>query len=375
LHEFNYESSKAWRSSEHQTVIIQDSSAASRQIPWAPPVPGWRIKISADGIYKLTYDELVAEGWPASTDADSIQLFHLGEEVALLVEDSGNSLFDESTDQILFYGTRIQDKYAAQNVYWLTYGSTLAGKRITTRDGTPGSASTPASYLETNHIENNLYYRTQAAGDDNLDRWLMDYLYVSDPPNTYFKPSLYYFFPLTAPYSGEATLSLTLWGQLSSSTVNPDHHVQVFLNDTLVGETTWDGKVWKNLNLSIASGLILAGNNTVEVKALLNTDVSVDMIYIDWVELAFQNTYLAENDELAFSYTEIGDWDYQVSGFSADTIAVYDVTDPLAPVQIENIATQPVDTTFTVLFHDQVSQQTDYWIGAHTAYHSACQLA
>jgi hypothetical protein len=64
----------------------------------------FKIPVAKEGIYKLTYSDLVAAGFPVSgTDATKIQLFHRGTEQPVFVEGEGDLQLDP-TDFIEFYG-------------------------------------------------------------------------------------------------------------------------------------------------------------------------------------------------------------------------------------------------------------------------------
>lgn len=111
--------------------------------------PYYKIPIAEDGMYKITYPELVAAGFPVSIDPRNIQLFHRGIEQAIAVEGESDGSFS-SSDFILFYGKRNDgtlDKqlyvspdaqphdyynlYSDTTAYFLTVGNSQ-GKRMKT---------------------------------------------------------------------------------------------------------------------------------------------------------------------------------------------------------------------------------------------------
>ena len=66
----------------------------------------FKIPAAKDGIYKLTYNDLQAAGFPVSTtDPSTIRLFHRGVEQAIYIEGEGDAQFN-NTDFIEFYGRR-----------------------------------------------------------------------------------------------------------------------------------------------------------------------------------------------------------------------------------------------------------------------------
>jgi hypothetical protein len=376
----NYQAARAWRQALTPSTALraglgsapqgtgEDLSSATLEavteggsLPWAPPEPGWRVKVRADGFYKLTYAELLDAGLPVETlNPQTLQLYNLGSEVAIYVTGEADESFDPE-DTVVFYGQAVASKYTADNVYWLTYGQST-GLRMGSRDGAPGTADTPAYYPAHRHMEQNIWYRYKAPGDDNLERWFWDYILPSS------RPSWSHGFSLTAPYTGTytATLTVAMLGYLENP-VYPDHHVVMSLNGTQVGEVWWDGITWQTIEVEIAQNLLPPGNNTLSVVCPNDTGVGYDYVWVDWAELEFANTFLAEGEELAFTYEEAGTWKFQADGFSTDDLAVYDVTDPAAVVRIEEpsvVGSGP----YSARFQDLVAAPTNYWAMADTAY-------
>ena len=112
----------------------------------------FKVETGADGIFKLTYANLNAAGFPVSSvDPRRIQLFHRGQEVAIYVEGEGDAVFDPS-DYIEFYGQAndgtldaelyqpassqphsFYNLYSDTTAYYLTYYQVSAnGKRMST---------------------------------------------------------------------------------------------------------------------------------------------------------------------------------------------------------------------------------------------------
>jgi hypothetical protein len=371
----NYQAARAWR----QTLAPSPSpmlgegteeeiSAAAEAVPWAPPVPGWRVKVRADGFYRLTYDELEAAGLEVDALVPStFQLYNLGSEAAIYVEGEADGSFD-AADYILFYGQAVASKYTADNVYWLTYDpeGLAAGLRMGSRDGTPGTALTPDYYPAVRQMGSNGYYVQKAPGDDALERWFWAYVRALSGLPASWTHSFSVPAPYTEPYT--ATLRVALLGYLENP-VNPDHHVVISLNGTQVGEVWWDGITWQTVEMEIAQSLLLPGNNTLSVVCPNDTGVGNDMVWVDWAELEFANTFLAEGDMLPFRYGASGIWEFQVDGFSSDELAIYDVTDPAAVVRIEGLGVVGSGPgPYSAVFEDEVAAPTDYWAMAETAY-------
>lgn len=110
----------------------------------------YKIPIGEDGIYRVTYNDLQAAGFPVdNVDPRRMQLFFRGQEQAILIEGQQDARFDPS-DFILFYGQRndgtldqelyvapeaqgnpYYNLYSDSTAYFLTWSlGAVSGKRI-----------------------------------------------------------------------------------------------------------------------------------------------------------------------------------------------------------------------------------------------------
>lgn len=353
-----------WRQdSTSQSTLLSPqmiTAGTSSFAPWTPPSPGYRINVRSDGMYRVTYAELSAAGVPVSSlDPRTIQVYNLGQEVALVVTGEQDGKFDPA-DTILFYGQGISSKYTTDNIYWLTYGKGQ-GSRMAAKDGTPTIADTPSAFTAHRHFEQNAFYLSQAPGDENLERWFWDYLYPSS------KPTWTYTFSLASPADGDGVLTVSLLGFLDNA-INPDHHVRVTLNGTQIGEFTWDGMTWINESLTIPSGLLLSGTNTLVLSDPNDTGVGYDVVYIDSLDLDFQSNFQSENNVLVFNNDVPGTWNYQVTGFSENQVSAFDITDPVHPITITGALSSKEKTTYSLQFSDSINGVTQYWTGLGTSF-------
>jgi hypothetical protein len=361
----NYEAARSWRSDVLPSTIgkadvSEAADVESQALPWAPPVPGWRVKVRADGMYQMTYTDTLNAGLPVDTLVPStFQMYYLGQEIPIYVVGEEDEHFDP-TDSIIFYGQAISSKYTRDNVYWLTYGR-ATGRRMTPRDGTPVVTDTPAYYRAKRHMEGNASYLSMAPGTEFLDRWFWDYIYAPS------RPTWTYNFSLAAPYDGPGTLTVAMLGYLQNA-INPDHHAQIYANGTLLEDAWWDGRTWQVSDAALSAGLLVTGTNTISVTCPNDTGVGYDVVYVDWMELEYPNTFTAEGDALSFTYDVPGTWTYLVDGFTSDKVAVYDVTNPAAVARITGAAVAPTALGYSASFQDTVTAASSYWAVANTAY-------
>ncbi len=111
----------------------------------------FKLTLAQDGIYRLTYDDLIAAGFPVTTvDPRRLQLFYKGVEQAIIVQGQGDAIFN-TTDYIEFYGQKndgsnderlyvpaaaqphqLYSLYSDSSAYFLTWHLTPTnGKRMT----------------------------------------------------------------------------------------------------------------------------------------------------------------------------------------------------------------------------------------------------
>lgn len=357
----NYSNTSQWQQDPGSVPGIQPmSGAAGTPLPWPPPNPGWRIKVRTDGIYKLTYSQLAAAGIPVdSLVPKTLQLFNLGSECAIYVAGEGDGVFG-TDDYILFYGQSLASKYTSDNVYWLTHGLVTQGMRMGTRDGAPDTAASPAFYTAVQHMESNAYYLSYTPGSGDLERWMWNYIYPSSRPNWTYS------FTLTAPTTGAGSLTVSLLGYLEDA-INPDHHVQVNLNGTQLAEAWFDGIVRQDLTMSVPSGLLVAGSNTIQVVCPNDTGLGYDVVYVDWAELTFPNTFTAVGNVLQFGYSEVGEWKFQVDGFVNSDVTLFDVSDVALPVQITGGSLTGAGP-YSIVFQDSLASAANYIATNGSAY-------
>lgn len=136
----------------------------------------YQFTVAEDGIYKITYQDLLEMGFPiAGTDGDKIRLYSMGKEVRLFVSNKGS--FSER-DYILFYGRRndgAQDAalykapaesqlnpayslFTDERSYFLTLSDTISTERFRSVDNGIGSGGLPPKESYFIHHEFKVFY-------------------------------------------------------------------------------------------------------------------------------------------------------------------------------------------------------------------------
>ena len=328
----------------------------------ALPVPAWRIKVREDGFYQLTYDKLLAAGLDVENlNPQTFQLFHLGTELVIHVEGQSDENFD-TEDTLLFYGEAIENKYTMDNVYWLTYG-TETGLRMPSRDVAPSGAPQAQTYSASFNMEINQMYMPWVPGEDDLERFLWDYVHPTRPFN--------FSFALESPWDEPGYLDLALVGYTSYDTFDPDHHAIVKLNDFVIKELSWDGRSWQELHDAlIPTGILNPGTNEIEVILPGDTGADYDYVYFDWFNITYPKAFIAEADQLLFNYEIIDAVQFHLEGFSTDDLVLFDISDPQMVTKLLNANIAWEDPSFSLTFQEDgsVSGIKDYWAAEVTTY-------
>ena len=310
-----------------------------------------KIGISSDGFYQLTYAELSAAGFDfAGVDAHSIKITNRGTELAIRVEGEEDGQFGPG-DWILFYGKANADIYTTINIYWLSAGGD-PGLRIATRSGTPGGAQLATQFPTTMHAEQDTYYWQTMPNGAGQDHWFWgDRISSNSYPSlpTYREYGLSLGHPSSL--ASEATIRVRLKGFTNDQYASPDHRTRLYLNNQMIEPGQyWDGFAVFDLQKTVASSLLKDGENIIKVEALPVT-ATVDQEFINWIEIDYWDTYIAQDNELVFSAPSAGEYHYQVDGFSSENIHVFDITAPYATVLITD-TTVSSGTGYKLEFQD-----------------------
>ncbi|MBN1660648.1 MAG: DUF11 domain-containing protein, partial [Anaerolineae bacterium] len=331
----NYQSARSWRGIETSAVIA----------PWLPPANSYRLLVADDGLYRLTYDQLAAAGLPVSTlDPRKLQVFWQGQEIAVRVIGEGDGSLGPA-DYLLFYGQAPHGKYARQSVYWLAYDLTN-GRRMPVLDGSP-LPSAPMSTDFQGHIrvEDDARYMAGLPGDDLTERWY--WLNAIAPVDLPVEANL----GVISPETATASLGASVFGFSSDPAVAPDHHARFYVNGHFVGEHWWDGNTTAEwVEFDLPQSYLTSLTNTLTASFPGDTGSANEFSLFDRFELTYHRAYVAENERLTFARSLTGAYNFEVGGFTASDIEVYDVSDPLTVKRITGGILSPAPAPHSVRF-------------------------
>lgn len=328
--------------------------------PRVVAVTQYKIKTTATGLYKVTYAALTGAGFnPTGIDTDTFQLFHEGQEVAFFMFDGGDHRFDPGNpgnpndpgDYFLFYANAKLTRFTDYDIYWFQAG---ANQRLVpgSRNGAPGSAPLATSFRRSLHFEQNLTYQPGLPLTGEADRWYWRFFKACLPGDRTCRDavgnknsrSFTLDLPAVSLTAHTAELTTVVRGQ-SSEYANPDHHMQVFVNGTQVGDSLFDGAILFSGVYNVASSLLLSGANTVRLDFPADLPGATNQSnsgYLNFFDVTYNSDFIAQNNSLAFSGDDPGLRKFQITNFTdpnvlVSNVVVIDVTDPRHPVWINGV--------------------------------------
>jgi hypothetical protein len=286
-----------------------------------------KIGVDASGFYRVSAQAIATTlGLPLSR----VQSLIATHQLALSTRGHAVAWMRALGDGILFYGQALDSIYTRDNVYWLRVGNGLTMALV--NGGSPSPAGPGQSFVDVTHAEQDRLPATVVSNNPETDYWYWDYLSGGDA--TLGRKS----FPVVASgvAAGGAPAGLRVRLQGATSTgVAGEHHVVIRLNGVVVGEAQWQGIAPETVDLSMSSGLVHEGGNTVELEALLDPGVPYSIVYVDSFDLSYPRRYLAVGGALAFRAESNAV--VTVEGFSDGRIEVLDVSDPLRPRRVSRV--------------------------------------
>ncbi len=287
-----------------------------------------KLSIATDGWYRVPASALRSAGADTNQiDPATLQLFRADQEIAIRVDGRGDDL------SIDFYGQSSDSPYSAFNVYWLRWG-VERGKRIR-EVSAPAPSGTPLeSFEHTLRAATPAFYAPQIGNTGS--HWFWQSLTA---PVTSTIP-----LTLSNAIAAPARLAVNLWGSTEDANVNPDHHVELYFNETRVASEKWDGQGARTIQAQVPAAAIHAGGNVLRIAAPGDTRALAEIALVQSVQVNYTRRLVAQNDALEFATNQ---GTFRVSGFTTDVIDLNDITNPRDPVKISNAKINSSAVTFS----------------------------
>lgn len=272
---------------EHQAKLAQ------RQGGWKKrDMPSVRLVVEADGLYRVTFEDLLAAGIDMSkTPLAQLALFDRAGAVPFYAQ--GNGTFGPG-DAIEFYGKAAESLYSDRNHYTLRVDPGAA-LRASDDNTPPSQLRNPVTvYRETARAERQSLYNPAAPG---ADPWYdQDLMAIFSPASATFSLTL----SDAEPAAGPARLGVDLWGITDWPGKDPDHHVVVSLNGTELADAQFNGADPNPVDVEIPAGVLLPGDNRIDLHLPLDQGVDWDIVGLNAYEITYPRRLLARNGHLSF---------------------------------------------------------------------------
>jgi len=279
------------------------------------------LRVRADGIYRLTYEQIKAAGVDlAGVSRSSLALTNRGEPVPIYVSQArfGKGAWIE------FVGHGLDTLYTDANVYRLEVDRSLSRQMTISRSAPPRGNAFPAYYMETVRIENNKAYSYLSP---NGDPWY-DYFLMATPGKPASRSTTVALSdPVAQDAAGNplsATVTYDIWGA-SEMFAGDDHHAQLTADGQLIADQLFDG------NEAFAlSGQLTNFGDKVDLTLKAPGDHSnvggianfVDVFAVEAYSVTYPRSFRAVDGQLEFTARARG---YQVSNLDSGQIVVYRV--------------------------------------------------
>jgi len=297
-------------------TVMDNEGAASNAAPVtitviAPPVvenaPIAALRVDADGIYRVTYEALLAAGldFQGAPSAD-LALTNQGNPVPLRVV--GPATFGPGS-AVEFVGQALHTLYTDTNVYLLSVDAAQA-QRVAQDDAAP-AGSPASSYLTTTVYDENTGY---AYGSPVVDPWYAEYMQV----NTTTK-SWNYTLNVDNLAAGPASLTLAMYG-ITWTPPGPDHHVVATLNGTQVMDSLFYSNGDATTTVNVPAGVVQQGANSLTLTLPADTGMPFEVTAFESAALTYPRAFVATNGALTFSASADS---FSISGLDAASAVTY----------------------------------------------------
>ena len=311
-----------------------------------------RLLVDHDGLYRVTYEDLVAAGLDLSSVPTShLALLHHGQAVPIRVVGKGKL---GPGSYVEFLGQGLDTLYTDTDVYTLT-DDVHDALRIPEVSATPGSAAVAAAYTEDRKVERNRQYSPASPGDDP---WI-------DTRMTAFTSPESWSFDLDADGyqagAGPVDLAVELWG-VTAWPQEPDHHVVARVNGVEVGEARFDAQEAYTLRVQVPTGVLTPGTNALTLELPGDTGVRYDIVDLESYDLTYPRSFTAEGGALDFR--AVGG-SFAVSDLPSADAMVYRVT-AAGPELLSGVQAEGSGSSWTLRFAG-TSSPADYRVAAASA--------
>jgi hypothetical protein len=371
----NWDQGAGWRSTPPleyrrpgRTLLGGGPRGSTAALAFDEGQPEVRVKLDESALYKLSFDDLSANGYPGNVPVGEVSVhrheflegasppYGTVELPCEVVDANGNGTFD-SGDAVWVWVenwaersqvTQIQRYWGDAEVVFVTQ-KPGGGLRVAQRSGWNGiSGLTPiASFPWRRHFEKDIANIMQfiSSNEDTsigLWHWTGQALYFERPDTMRIDINdidTTHAASFTTRWVGRNTETHIMWAAVRNGLGQVT---------TLADSTTanWFGKQPKVVNITLPGSVLTEGNGNFFRQWGKNSTQPPDpqtnyisFAGLDWFEVEYWRRYRAIQEYVRFNTADAtgdvgGNVQMHVDGFSGDSLRVYDVTDPEQPVRV-----------------------------------------
>jgi len=306
----------------------------------------YRIKLSQNGIYRITGEELGQAGFPTDTvHSDEIRMYYGGgrllsnvpyeittddfQETSIKINDNGDGIFNIN-DSIDFYGEALSrfilkadttrpefqnHLYSDDNYYWLTFSNEGVPKRMESTGETPQDnieAHTTYRYLK--HIEHENIIENVEDGHPTGIEWYWDAISTQTRSYSFNAPGIV--------YGTKANVRIAFIQQMNKV----EHNIDIYINTSHFSSHVFPN-VEKGFIDIIYETTLQSKNNVLNINR--KHDGTKKSIHLDWIDVEYERELALESNKLEFFWTGDGTPTlFTIPKVFRSSIKVFDTTDP-----------------------------------------------
>ncbi len=352
-----------------------------------------KISVLENGIYQIRFEDLISLA-PDLSQSDPHHFFleNQGRPVSFRLSADEDAIF-EAGESLLFYGQKLDgeylaslyphqddfwisfangwtpqfnaemiEKYTDENIYWLSV-SPEETQMMNEIHQVSVSTSPVGNFPSLREFEHDLKWWTLHFTSE--ETWFLESNIAVGA--TTVERTLHFSLP-SIDFETEllAELQLELTSNTLSPIYNPDHQIEILLNDHMLQTASWDGRTWQSIRVPFAQSLFLAGDNSLKLRYLTIANNYSNRYGFDQFNIYYHRLFEAVDNELAFSAVAAGDNSFTINGFTDQNLELWDISQPLNPQALLDFVLE--NGTFT--FSNLQTQSSDFIVFGDSAIHN-----